>query len=178
MTGAIRRAVTASPISPVLRAALVIICAALYIPSMPVNYFTVTDDDGGILYASPAVNGAAFVTSYIHSVQLTPVIDDYRFVNGAIWGWEERVQSHNAGLPSTAPEHGRLIMSDPWMIIRGGRTAHSSIIHRVGSEKFGRNTWRMPPFKEISAFETHQSARVIFSCRIMRLKDSPIVGFE
>ncbi|MDR1915295.1 MAG: DUF1850 domain-containing protein [Synergistaceae bacterium] len=160
-----------------LRIFLVMLCLAAYIPLMPVNYFTITDA-GGTLLASPVTNGASFITSYIHSVQLSPVIDDYRFVNGLIWGWEERTQSHNAGLPSTAPEHGKLIMNPPWMITRGGRASHTAIFHRVGSDKLGRNTWRLPPFAEISAFEIYPSARVSLSVSIRRLIDSPVVGFK
>jgi hypothetical protein len=160
-----------------VRVFLVMLCMAAYIPLMPVNCFTITDAAGTLL-ASPVANGAPFITSYIHSVQLSPVIDDYRFVNGLIWGWEERAQSHNAGLPSTAPEHGRLIMDPPWMIMRGGRAAHAAIVHRVGNDKLGRNTWRLPPFAEISAFEIYPSARVCLSISIRRLIDSPVVGFK
>ncbi|MDR1472042.1 MAG: DUF1850 domain-containing protein [Synergistaceae bacterium] len=161
----------------IVRAALIILCMAAYIPSMPVNRFEITDA-GGTLYASPVPNGASFVTRYIHSVQLTPVVDDYRFANGRIWGWEERVQSNNAGLPSIPPERGRFIMASPWMIVRGGGESHSVIVHRVGSAEFGLNTWRLLPFGEIRAFERHPYARVRFSCSIAKLKDSPVVGFE
>jgi hypothetical protein len=74
-------------------------------------------------------------------VQLTPVEDIYRIVNGKIWSWQERVQSHNAGLPFSRPPFGRFRMEPPWMVIEGGRQSWKTILLRVGNAKLGRNVF-------------------------------------
>jgi hypothetical protein len=91
------------------------------------------------LFAASAPLGQEFSTEYIHSVQLTPVQDTYRIVNGRIWSWQERVQSHNAGLPFARPPFGRFRMDSPWMIIEGGRQSWESLFLRVGNTALGRN---------------------------------------
>ncbi|MDR0577172.1 MAG: DUF1850 domain-containing protein [Candidatus Accumulibacter sp.] len=92
-----------------------------------------------LLFAASAPLGQEFSTEYIHSVQLTPVQDIYRIVGGRIWSWQERVQSHNAGLPFARPPSGRFRMEPPWMVIEGGRQPWESIFLRVGNDKLGRN---------------------------------------
>ena len=80
-------------------------------------------------------------TQYLHSVQLTPVLDCYRIVNGHIWSWREYVQSHSAGLPFQKPPFGRFIMDAPWMIVEGGRQAWKRLALRVGNAELGRNAF-------------------------------------
>jgi hypothetical protein len=147
------------------------------VPNVPVNCLEIVGRDG-VLFSAPLPNGAAFVTSYIHSVQLTPVIDEYRILQGRIWTWEERVQSHNAGLPFAAPKHGRFIMAPPWMVVQGGRRAEQTIAYRVGTEKLGRNTWALPPFTETAAYARFPSERVFFRASIKRLSEVPVKGWE
>jgi hypothetical protein len=91
------------------------------------------------LFAAAAPLGQQFTTEYLHSVQLTPVQDIYRIVNGRIWSWQERVQSHNAGLPFSRPPFGRFRMDSPWMVIEGGRQSWREIHLRVGNAELGRN---------------------------------------
>ena len=91
------------------------------------------------LFAASAPLGQTFETEYIHSVQRTPVQDIYYIVNGHIWSWQERVQSHNAGLPFSKPPFGRFRMEPPWMVVEGGRRAWKNIILRVGDAELGRN---------------------------------------
>ena len=94
------------------------------------------------LFAAAAPLGQTFSTEYIHSVQLTPVEDIYRIVNGKIWSWQERVQSHNAGLPFARPSFGRFRMDDPpWMVVEGGRQSWDAIVLRVGNAELGRNVF-------------------------------------
>jgi hypothetical protein len=93
------------------------------------------------LFAASAPLGQEFATEYIHSVQLTPVQDTYRIVNGQIWSWQERVQSHNAGLPFARPPFGRFRMDPPWMVIEGGRQSWDVIFLRVGNMALGRNVF-------------------------------------
>jgi hypothetical protein len=94
------------------------------------------------LFMAGAPLGQAFATEYIHSVQRTPVEDIYRIVNGRIWSWQERVQSHNAGLPFARPPFGRFRMDDPpWMVVEGGRQSWDAIVLRVGNAELGRNVF-------------------------------------
>ncbi|MDR2788328.1 MAG: DUF1850 domain-containing protein [Candidatus Accumulibacter sp.] len=92
-----------------------------------------------LLFMASAPLGQEFLTEYIHSVQLTPVQDVYRIVDGRIWAWQERVQSHNAGLPFARPPFGRFRAAPPWMIFEGGRQSWESIVLRVGNAELGRN---------------------------------------
>ena len=73
-----------------------------------VGALTLADDKAGrAVFVLPAANGYRFTTGYTHSVELTPVEDEYAVAGGALWNWQERVKSSNAGMPSIAPEHGR-----------------------------------------------------------------------
>ncbi|MDR2528196.1 MAG: DUF1850 domain-containing protein [Synergistaceae bacterium] len=152
-------------------------CCAVLAPNVPLNCLEIVAREG-VLFSAPLPNGAAFVTSYIHSVQLTPVLDEYRILQGRIWIWEEWVQSHNAGLPFAAPEHGRFIMAPPWMVARGGRRAEQTIVYRVGTKNLGRNTWVLPPFAETVTYARFPSERVFFRASIKRLSEVPVIGWE
>jgi hypothetical protein len=143
---------------------------------MPVSYIEIRDGDD-VLFASPVGIAAPLETYYLHSLQLTPVIDEYRIIGGRIWTWEERVQSHNAGLPFDAPEHGSFVMAPPWMIVRGGRRAMESIIYRVGTGDLGKNRLTLRPFDEILMYDLYSSKRLTFAPSVRRLADSPVIGF-
>lgn len=91
------------------------------------------------LFMAVAPLGQEFSTVYLHSVQRTPVQDIYRIVDGRIWSWQERVQSHNAGLPFARPPFGRFRLDSPWMIFEGGRQSWESILLRVGNAELGQN---------------------------------------
>jgi hypothetical protein len=141
---------------------------------MPVNWLSITGD--GVELFSPLPNGASFPTIYTHSVEKTPVVDEYRIVGGKIWGWEERVKSHNAGLPFSAPEHGSFVVRPDWMIVRGGRRPSDSIAYRVGNAETGRNMWELPPFR-VNAFEKYPSRRVFIESSIRKLREAPLKGW-
>ncbi|MDR1579539.1 MAG: DUF1850 domain-containing protein [Synergistaceae bacterium] len=160
-----------------LKTILALVCALIVYPSLPVNYFVVSHRDKVIL-ASPIPNAYPFFTTYIHSLQLTPVIDDYRFVNGRIWGWEEWTQSHNAGLPSVPSPHSKLIMSSPWMIYRGGRNAADIINYKVGDARFGRNLWRLAPWDTINIFKVYPKFRMEFRVSTVPFKNATVEGFD
>ncbi|MDR3280517.1 MAG: DUF1850 domain-containing protein [Synergistaceae bacterium] len=172
-----KHALGPGPGSILLRIIFIAALGAIFMSYMPVNYFTVTGR-GRTLFSCPAPNGYPFVATYIHSLQLTPVKDDYRFVGGRIWGWEEWTQSHNAGLPSVTPPHAVLVISPPWMINRGGRFSHDVIYYRIGTEKFGRNLWKFGPWDEISIFEKYPSYRVAIEISVTPLGDAGTTGFD
>ncbi|MDR3076149.1 MAG: DUF1850 domain-containing protein [Synergistaceae bacterium] len=160
-----------------LRAVLILICAAIFVPSMPVNYFTATGRER-LLFSCPVPNGYPFVTTYIHSLELTPVRDDYRFVSGRVWGWEEWTRSLNAGLPSVPSPHTRLVMSDEWMITRGGRRARDVIHYRIGTGEFGRNIWQLEPWREINIFEKYPRYRVALEASVVPFGQAKLSGFD
>lgn len=91
------------------------------------------------LFHSPVLLGCSVTNAIVHSVQLTPVIDEYRIQEGRIWAWREKVQSHNAGLPSLKPDQGRFVFDPPWMIVEGTRESWDRIAYRVGTETLGKN---------------------------------------
>jgi hypothetical protein len=156
---------------------LIAVCAAFAVPYMPVNHFTATGREK-LLFSCAMPNGYPFVTTYIHSLQLTPVKDDYRFSGGKIWQWEEWTQSHNAGLPSVTPPHAMLILSPPWMINRGGRAAFGVIYYRAGTERFGRNVWSLAPWDDINIYEKYPSYRIALETKIKPFKDAALRGFD
>lgn len=92
-----------------------------------------------IVFCTPVLLGRGMTNTIIHSVQLTPVIDEYRIQEGRIWAWQEKILSHNAGLPSLKPEHGRFVFDPPWMIVEGTRQSWDHLYYRVGTEEFGKN---------------------------------------
>lgn len=104
-----------------------------------VDVFRITDDAGDTIISCPVALGQRVITGYIHSVELTPVEDEYRVLDGKIWMWEERVRSSNAGLPSMKPQQGRFIQTDDWLVYQGGRTRVRQYYYRIGNSIFGLN---------------------------------------
>ena len=107
-------------------------------------------ESGRAIHGNPVVArslsllGGEVRTSIIHSVQLTPVIDEYRVLEGRIWARQEKIMSHNAGLPSLKPERGRFVYDPPWMIVEGTGKAWESFLYRVGTEELGKNELCLP----------------------------------
>jgi hypothetical protein len=101
--------------------------------------------DAAVALRVPALLGRSIQTRMIHSVQLTPVIDEYRVQEGRIWAWREKIMSHNAGLPSLRPERGRFAYDPPWMIVEGTGQSWESIVYRVGTGELGGNELCLPP---------------------------------
>jgi hypothetical protein len=56
-----------------------------------------------------------FSLSFIHSVSMTPVFDDYIVKNGQIIQIQERFSSHGAGLPSMADDSN----NENWQLVDG-----------------------------------------------------------
>lgn len=125
--------------------------------------FLCIEDGEKVLLSVPVANGYRFVTEYIHSVELTPVEDEYAVVEGSLWNWQERVKSSNAGMPSLAPEHGKYINTPEWLIFQGGRKPWERFYLRVGDARFGRNKLFAPPFGKISLYERLPGRRLAVS---------------
>ncbi len=96
------------------------------------------------LFTTLLVLSEPVITRYIHSVERTPVEDEYYPSHGTLWQWEERVRSHNAGLPFSKRPGGTFFQDSSWMYFRGGGAWFSSISLRVGTEEFGRNQLELP----------------------------------
>lgn len=108
---------------------------------------------GGLLNIVKTVPlGTSWETRYIHSLELTEVEDLYLFVDNKIWLWEERVKSHNAGLPTEASRCGFFLTDKKWMRFFGGRFSARHQTIRVGDEFIGKNQFRFPPGEWLSVF--------------------------
>lgn len=110
-----------------------ILSALLFLYFVPVWVLTLSDGEISLL-SRPSILGYPFITRYVHSVERTPVEDEYRVVGGRIWGWEERVVSQNAGLPIVVPRNGRLVVDGEWFRFRGAGAAGKGSITGSGTK--------------------------------------------
>ena len=117
----------------------------------------------GFFLRVPILLGRTMTTTIVHSVELTPVIDEYHILEGRIWAWREKIKSHNAGLPSLRPERGRFLHEPPWMIVEGTGQSWDSIHYRVGSETLGKNELCLPPAPCRELWREIPGAKLIFS---------------
>jgi hypothetical protein len=136
-----------------LRAIVLLAAAATFLLSTLTRVVEFTDEKGGVVLSFPVYLGNSFSTEYIHSVQLCPVVDEYRVVGDSIWLSEERTQSTNAGLPTEAPRLGRFVHDAPWYRYIGGRHTFKSLLFRVGDARFGRNTLTLPSGEKVELFK-------------------------
>lgn len=112
-----------------------------------IDLFQICDcASGKTLFSAPSAIGHTFTTRYIHSVELTPVEDEYKIVDGRLWAWEERVRSSNAGMPFSKPVNGRFISTPRWLIFQGSRVSWHEYYYRIGNKKFGLNQVLFEPF--------------------------------
>ena len=128
-----------------------------------IDMLTFADREGKVLFSAPSPFGGHFITTYVHSVELTLVEDEYILLDGKIWVWQERVKSSNAGIPCLPPEHGRFIQTKEWLIFQGGRKSWEKYYLRVGNEKFGRNELILSPYGRADLFKTFPGIRLTVS---------------
>ncbi|MDR2174911.1 MAG: DUF1850 domain-containing protein [Synergistaceae bacterium] len=138
----------------------------LFLFSAPVRIVEFADASGKAVLSFPVCLGNSFSTEYIHSVQLCPVIDEYRVTGNFIWLWEERTQSTNAGLPTEAPYLGRFVHDAPWYRYIGGRHAFDSIRLRVGDAQTGRNALVLPSGERVELYKKFPGA--VLTLRLRR----------
>jgi hypothetical protein len=131
----------------------------------PVNVISISMESGKVIVCGPIPEGWTFTSRIIHSLEKTPVEDEYRVVSGRIWQWEERYQSNNAGLPTEVPENGRFVSAPDWFIIRGGRNHWDALRYRVGNCGLGRNLLALEGFGQIRAFERYPGERLLIEAR-------------
>lgn len=166
------------PNAALLAAAMLVLSAAAA-AGWRTDALTLTDDKAGrAVFVLSAANGYRFTTGYTHSVELTPVEDEYAVAGGALWNWQERVKSSNAGMPSIAPEHGRYINTDEWLIFQGGRRPAERFYLRVGNEKFGRNWIELPPHGRAGLYKIMPGVRLAVSAEKKPLTLISPVGLE
>lgn len=115
-----------------------LISIVIFLTFAPVDVLEISEGNLKLFSRSSPI-GARFVTRYIHSVELTPVEDDFRVVCARIWSWEERVLSQNAGMPFVRPRNGRLVIDGEWLRFRGGRYSWKDLVYRVGDDALGKN---------------------------------------
>lgn len=136
------------------------------------------DKEENVLFSLPMACGQRFTTVYIHSVELTPVEDEYMVKDGAIWSWQERVKSSNAGMPFLKPERGKYIKSGDWMIFQGGRIRWERYHLRVGGERFGRNRLIIEPFGGADLYRVFPGERLTVTAKSAPLLFSRGIGVE
>ncbi|MDD4159442.1 MAG: DUF1850 domain-containing protein [Synergistaceae bacterium] len=132
-----------------------------------VDVFQMKDTDGRLIFQSPVSLGHKFTTRYIHSVELTPVEDEYKIAGGLLWTWEEKVRSTNAGLPFSKPRYGRFIDTGEWMIFQGGRMSWKEYYYRVGNKHIGRNQMTLEPFGRRNFYELFTGERLVI--RVLKM---------
>lgn len=114
----------------------------LYFSSVEVPVLGLEADDGSIKNRYIVPLGFSFETGYVHSLELTQVEDLYVPADGFIWLWEERVKSHNAGLPTEPWANGFFLSDRDWMRFFGGRQKNRTYAIRIGNPILGRNVIR------------------------------------
>lgn len=130
-----------------------------------VDYFCVQNHSGELVFATPAANGNRFTTRYIHSVEKTPVEDEYRIAGGRICMWEGRVRSTNAGLPFAEPQKGRFIETEEWLVYQGGRKSMTEYYYRVGNKYTGLNQADFEPYGRKDFYRIFENERLRVSVR-------------
>ena len=129
-----------------LRFGLALLALLAAIPAVlfwPMDTLTARDDEGRLVLCETMPLGRGFATRYIHSLQLTPVEDEYFVQDALIRQWRSRIQSHGAGMPILTPERGRRYTDEQWIVFEGAIASFTGFALRVGNEKLGRNHLRM-----------------------------------
>lgn len=116
---------------------LVFLFALAYLLFAPHYWLCISHEGGTDMFLIPV--GQKIFLSYIHSLERTPVQDVFLLQGGQIWLYEERVKSHNAGLPAFDQYPGSLVKTEDWLIFRGGRRHWTNIRCRVGNAAIGKN---------------------------------------
>lgn len=133
----------------------------LYILSAPSHFLEVSLSSGKQVFGRAVPPGFPFVLRFIHSVECTPVEGEYRVVGGIIRQWEERIRSHNAGLPGEAPRNGRFLPGKDWMTMQGGRAVFPLLRYRVGNSFLGRNSLFLNG-REIALYRLYPDSVLLF----------------
>ncbi len=141
---------------------LFLLSLGIALASWPVNVISIRLENGETVFSEAIPEGWPFTSRIVHSLEKTPVEDEYRVVGGRIWQWEERFRSNNAGLPTVVPSNGRFLSNPDWFILRGGRNHWDCLRYRVGNSSLGRNTLELGGFGEIRVFETLEGQRLLF----------------
>ena len=125
---------------------LVLLALLAALPSVlfwPVDTLIFRDDDGQVVIREAMPQGRGFATRFIHSLELSPVEDEYVVQDGLIRQWRSRIQTHNAGMPILTLARGRVYMAPPWFVFEGAIISLAGFPLRVGNESLGRNYLRI-----------------------------------
>ncbi len=144
-----------------------LLAGAVYFCFVPFSVFVLKErgQNGAVLLSENLGLSQPLVTRYIHSVEKTPVEDEYYASSGKLWQWEERVRSHNAGLPFLQRPRTRFFQDPFWMHFRGGGVGYSSICLRIGTEEFGRNQLDLPEVFSWNLYALFPGKSVILEVR-------------
>ena len=142
---------------------LFLIFMGLALAAWPVSVFSIRGENGAEAFSTPVPEGWTLTSRIIHSLERTPVEDEYRVVSGRIWQWEERFRSNNAGLPTEIPAQGHFRSDSGWFITSGGRNHWETLHYRVGNSELGRNVIFPGGFPPLKLFEDFPGEKMTFS---------------
>ena len=94
---------------------LIFLFSVVFILAVPYQILVLASPAGERFCELQIGTGDGFVLRFIHSVERTPVESEYRVLSGRIWQFEERIVSHNAGLPTEALPNAGFLMTREWM---------------------------------------------------------------
>jgi hypothetical protein len=117
----------------------------------------------------PVPLGQILRSRFIHSVQLSPVEDDYIVTARGLWTLEERTRTFSAGLPTEAPRNGAFLVTREGYTVLDRRRV-DPLFYRVGNGRLGRNTltW-MPPGGAVPVFLLVPGARLTLGTELSPL---------
>ncbi len=139
---------------------LLLLSSGIALLAYPINIISIRLDNGTLFFSTVVPEGCVVTSRIIHSLEKTPVEDEYILVSGKLWQWEERYRSNNAGLPTEIPRNGRFLSSPGWFILRGGRNNWDFLQYRVGNGELGRNVLTIEGFGQMKLYEMVPGARL------------------
>lgn len=146
---------------------ILVFAGILYLFCAPFPVFTMEGrrEEGGIFLSELLIPSQPVITRYVHSVEKTAVEDEYYASHGRLWQWEERVRSHNAGLPFLKRPQSVFFQDSSWMHFRGGGVWYSSVYLRIGTEEFGKNQLELPGISSWNLYSLFPGEPVILQVR-------------
>lgn len=138
---------------------ILFISTAVFLLCSQTQHVLFVQHDGVVALSFSICAGETFTTEYIHSIELSPVLDVYMVMGGNLWAWEERTRTSNAGMPTEPPERGRYYVDPPWFCYQGGRML-PHVNFRVGDDRFGRNRLFLPNGDVIDLYKLFAGKRL------------------
>jgi len=132
----------------------------------PVGVFTLTQNDGQVIFSRRAAPGDTFQLAYLHSVARSEVREHFRIDSEyRLVLTQTRFQGQGTGLPYQPGPGEELLREGDWFSLRGMNRIHSSIAWRVQPEWKSRFTFRGEPEMDFS----HRDGSALIHIQAQRL---------